>query len=150
MSRILHCPPGQHDMKHSIRLRVLYCRRCVWRVRIPEIRGGSFPTSVAAAASGSQVATGYYTGNDANDRDITGVGFNPEYVIISGINSGQSNQNGWFKGQSVPTTDLAGCYSSPGAKANVIESLITDGFTIGSDAEANKNGDTFEWIAFKP
>lgn len=96
-----------------------------------------------ALKAGSQVKTGSYTGNAVDGRSITGVGFNPVAVIIKVTDSANP---GVFRPAS-----LAGdnCIKwSVAGGANLIQSLITDGFTVGTDVTVNDSGRPYHWIAF--
>ena len=101
-------------------------------------------------ADGSQYFnTVLWTGNAANPRSITGVGFSPDFVWTKKRSSAQDHflfdvvrgsTNGNFyelrsnsqQSQGVPSTASTG-----------LRSLDSDGFTIGSDASVNTNNDTY-------
>jgi hypothetical protein len=113
----------------------------------------SNPSNTFAAASsfpGIRVASGSYTGNNTDSRAITGVGFQPDVVIVkSDDNAGVAE---------IRTSTMAGDLTKPmtGATAltsNLIQSLDSNGFTIGGAAASanpvNKNGSTFHWVAMK-
>ena len=93
----------------------------------------------------SLVQTGFYVGNGADDRPITGVGFRPDLVIVKAVNSGEPV---------LRTSTMTGD-ASKGAEAgaplavNVIQGLDADGFTVGTDNRVNQAGVTFHWIAFR-
>ena len=91
------------------------------------------------------IISGSYTGNDTDNRAITGVGFQPDAVIVKA----DTNQIGVIR-----TSTMSGDLSKPmtGATAlaaNLIQSLDSDGFTIGTDAKVNSNTVSYRWIAFK-
>jgi hypothetical protein len=104
--------------------------------------------SITAATSfpGIRVASGSYTGNGNDNRAITGVGFQPDVVIVkSDDNSGVSE---------IRTSTMAGDVTKPmtGATAltaNLIQSLDVNGFTLGSDNAVNRNSRAYHWVAFK-
>jgi hypothetical protein len=113
----------------------------------------SNPSNVFSAASsfpGIRVASGSYTGNNTDNRAITGVGFQPDVVIVkSADNAGVAE---------IRTSTMAGDVTKPmtgntALTANLIQSLDSDGFTIGGGGASanpvNKNGSTFQWTAFK-
>jgi hypothetical protein len=94
-------------------------------------------------ASGELVVSSY-TGNGADNRSITSVGFQPDYVIVmssvgkepvhrSSAQSGDSTL--WFKNVA-PT-------------ANLIQAFEANGFQVGSDDNVNKLGVTFHYNAWK-
>ncbi len=90
-------------------------------------------------------ASGYYTGNAADNRAITGVGFRPDVVIVKG-NTAQT--------AAIRTSTMSGDVSKPMAGAtaqlaDVIQSLDTNGFTVGLNARVNSAGVGYEWMAFR-
>jgi hypothetical protein len=108
--------------------------------------------SITAATSfpGIRVASGTYTGNNADNRAITGVGFQPDVVMIkSDDNAGVGV---------IRTSTMTGDNAKPltgttALTANLIQSLDSNGFTIGGAAASanpvNKNGSAYHWVAFK-
>ena len=90
-------------------------------------------------------ASGNYTGNAADGRGITGVGFRPDVVIVKG-NAGQT--------AAIRTSTMSGDVSKPVAGAtaqlaDVIQSLDADGFTVGLNARVNSANTGYEWVAFR-
>ena len=106
--------------------------------------------NAATSFPGIRVASGTYTGNNTDNRAITGVGFQPDVVIVkSDDNAGVAE---------VRTSTMAGDVTKPmtgttALTANLIQSLNSDGFTIGGGGASanpvNKNGSSFHWVAFK-
>ena len=108
--------------------------------------------SITAATSfpGIRVASGSYSGNNTDSRAITGVGFQPDVVIVkSDDNSGVSE---------IRTSTMTGDNTKPmtgttALTANLIQSLDANGFTIGGGGASanpvNKNGSAFHWVAMK-
>ena len=99
-----------------------------------------------AGAAQASMATGSYTGNGNDDRGITGVGFQPDVVIIKASDNAEEAV--------VRTSSMAGDNTKPlGNKealtADMIQSLDADGFTIGTDAMVNTTDKTYHWIAFQ-
>ena len=90
----------------------------------------------------ANVTSGTYTGNATDDRSITGVGFDPVAVIVKQTSSQQG------RGYSGNTGDSSNFMRSAAPAANGIQSLIADGFTIGTDATVNANTATYFWVAF--
>ena len=90
---------------------------------------------------------GSYTGNGSAGHAITGLGFQPNFILIKGITSADN----WFifdsaRGDSVTlNANLnAAEYADTG-----VTSFDSDGFTLGSGAGENRNGDTYIYMAFK-
>lgn len=109
----------------------------------------SNPSNTFTAASsfpGIRVASGSYTGNNVDNRAITGVGFQPDVVIVkSDDNAGVAE---------IRTSTMVGDLTKPmtGTTAlttNLIQSLDSDGFTVGKGAAVNKNATIFHWVAMK-
>ncbi len=90
-----------------------------------------------------QVATGSYAGNNADNRAITGVGFQPDLVIIQS----QDSQHPIVKTSAMAGDTALG--SSTTLTANLIQSLDADGFTVGSDSRVNSGTYSFYWIAMR-
>jgi hypothetical protein len=74
---------------------------------------------------------------------ITGVGFQPDIVIIK-ADAAQTPV--------IRTSSMVGDSTKPVLKvalaANLIQTLETDGFTLGTDAKVNSDGVTYYWSAF--
>ena len=92
-----------------------------------------------------QVAAGSFTGNGADNRGITGVGFQPDFVLIQSADSIEP----CFR-TSAMTGDQTFVHGSSSAlPANFIQSFDADGFTVGSDTHVNANLVVSHWIAVK-
>jgi hypothetical protein len=79
-----------------------------------------------------------YTGNAADDRSITGAGFQPQFALVKGL-------LGWpghirYKDQ---TGDNSFPLNSVDQFANRIQAFGSDGMTIGTDAGVNADLDSF-------
>jgi prepilin-type N-terminal cleavage/methylation domain-containing protein len=123
-------------------------------VSITSVEGDTTQTrteSVLMRAVGSvplgpiRLATGSYVGNKTNGTQITGIGFQPDVVIIKA----ERNRSGIIR-TSTMTGDVAKVLTSTGAlQTNRIESLDADGFTIGSHNDVNQNKQTYHWVAMR-
>jgi len=109
----------------------------------------SNPSNTFATASsfpGIRVASGSYTGDGNDNRAITGVGFQPDVVIVkSDDNSGVAE---------IRTSTMTGDATKPmtgatGLTANLIQSLDATGFTLGNDNAVNRNARAYHWVAMK-
>lgn len=95
-----------------------------------------------------QMQTGYYVGTGTDNFAITGLGFQPNLVIIKDDTAG-GNDGANFK-----TSAMSGEVSSALADtdvdvaSNAIQSLDSDGFTLGTDADVNAANIRFTWTAF--
>ena len=101
---------------------------------------------ITLANDSGVMAHGSYTGNGSDDRSITGVGFKPDIVFVFNDVSGESHI--------VRTKDMAGDLTaglnqSAADAANKVQSLDSDGFTIGSHNAVNSNTKVYYWLAFK-
>src|SRR3954451_23266106 len=109
----------------------------------------SNPSNSFTASSsfpGIRVASGSYTGSGVDNRAITGVGFQPDVVLVkSDDSSGVAD---------IRTSTMAGDNTKPmtgntALTANLIQSLDSNGFTLGDDNAVNRNNRTYHWVAFK-
>jgi len=99
---------------------------------------------IAVQSSAGAIACGRYTGNGVDNRNITGVGFQANSVVLKAANAQQScwrhvaeagdNTTGWTYVNELP---------------NLIQALQTDGFQVGSDNRANQNTIVFDWWAVR-
>jgi uncharacterized repeat protein (TIGR01451 family) len=101
--------------------------------------------AAAPAGAAMQVKTGSYVGDGQNDRAVTGLGFQPDVVIV---------KNGSTGSTMVRTATMAGDISkalgtASGLESGHIKSLDADGFTVGTRSEVNQNGATIYWVAFE-
>nr|MDJ0928761.1 DUF4347 domain-containing protein [Gammaproteobacteria bacterium] len=92
-----------------------------------------------------QMQTGSYVGDGTDARGITGLGFQPDFIIIKSESGAYSTV--------VRTSSMVGDATKPlvgGSPvfANGIESLDADGFTLGTDGRVNAGGETYHWTAF--
>ena len=94
-----------------------------------------------------RVATGTFTGNGADDRAITGVGFQPDVVILRNASSGSASAV--FRTSTMVGDVSKRVVDTAGLTANLIQSLDADGFTLGSASDVNNNTHTFFWVALK-
>lgn len=101
-----------------------------------------------AHAATFSVQTGYYIGNATDNRAITGLGFSPDMVLIKDNTSAGSDGILW------KTSAVAGetTYKLGEAEAtlgtNAIQSLDSDGFTIGTNTDVNSSNIMYYWVAF--
>jgi hypothetical protein len=90
-----------------------------------------------------KIKVGEYTGNGSDNRDITGVGFQPEYVLLQTYNGGDQviQRSDQMVGDN--SIDFYGALV-----ANRIQSLISDGFQVGNDARVNQSDTPDEMYAY--
>jgi hypothetical protein len=108
----------------------------------------SFRVNPVSAAT-FQMQTGYYLGDGSDNRAVTGVGFQPDLVIIK-----DDNTNGIY-GAVWKSSNMTGENSSLLADAiadiatDAIQSLDSDGFTLGTHGDVNAANVRFTWIAYR-
>lgn len=85
-----------------------------------------------------------YTGDGINDRQFTGLNFNPDGVITmkEGPTRVLFRTTGHSGDQSAPFTNTS-------RESNLIQALITDGFELGSDGDVNADGTVYYYVAWK-
>ncbi|MGB2713372.1 MAG: C25 family cysteine peptidase [Vicinamibacterales bacterium] len=93
----------------------------------------------------AQILSGSYTGDGVDNRSITGLGFQPDVLIIKGDNT----QIGVIRTSTMTGDNAKPMTGGTALTANLIQSLDPAGFTIGNDARVNSNGIEYYWIAFK-
>lgn len=108
--------------------------------------GGTLLSALTAAnAACSKLGT--YTGDGAANKSITGVGFEPNFLIVITHSAG----NIWFKtagmGANSQSRGFAGYYG-----ADMLISFNADGFGIGDGTgmdNPNTNGTVYSYIALR-
>ena len=105
------------------------------------VPGGAPPPPPPATT----IASGTYAGNSTDDRAFTGLGFQPDIVMIRGSAPGIPAV--------IRTSTMAGGlakdFSNSGFTADTIQSLDADGFTVGTSAGVNEFGRSYEFVAIK-
>lgn len=90
------------------------------------------------------MSVGSYTGNEVDNRTITGIGFTPDVVFIKNATSALDavyNHTESYEDYS--------CFFSDTANAvNHIQKLQSDGFQIGNSTNVNTSSGTIFWVAF--
>lgn len=110
--------------------------------------GGTY-NYIAFRSGGGTFAQGSYTGNVTAGTNITGLGFQPDTVVIKNSTSATANNR-----RSIIYTDkhfgnLASYLSDSVADAtNMVQGMVTDGFTLGAGSNTNESGTTMYWFAF--
>ena len=95
--------------------------------------------------TGAGVQTSY-TGNGTDNRAITGLGFQPTFMLVKAISGNQQfvGRNGAMTG------DDSIIYAPSSANAaNIIQSLDSDGFTVGTAGSINTNTRVYHYLALK-
>lgn len=91
--------------------------------------------------------TGTLTGNGSDNRSITGIGFEPAFVLIknstNSVNFAVRCRFGSFPG------DAATDFLNTGFAADAIQAAEADGFQLGTSTAVNENGSTMLYVALK-
>lgn len=93
----------------------------------------------------SKVVTGSYTGNGADNRNITGLGITPSFEWIKRSSATESV----WRNDAV-SGDRTLYWGTNNPVSNRIQSLIADGFQVGTNSEVNNNGSTYYYLALMP
>ncbi|TXG76234.1 hypothetical protein E6Q11_05020 [Candidatus Dojkabacteria bacterium] len=91
------------------------------------------------------MTTGTYTGNNTNNRQIMGLGFQPDVVIIKQNNATQYSVMRTSMMQGNVSAYLSTNSANP---TDAIINLTNDGFTLGTNTAVNANGGEYHWQAF--
>ena len=109
------------------------------------------PGAVTATASSeeatvtAQVQVGTYTGNGVDGHQITGLGFQPAFLLVK---AGSGTLQAVMAHQDFPAGESRDFNFPADQETDCIKSLDADGFTVGDDVKVNQDGVTYHWIAF--
>jgi len=101
---------------------------------------------VAWKATPREVSVGSYVGNSVDRRDITGLGYRPEYVMVKAW----STTTGVHRPASLGTSASALRFSNNANLNNSVQQIEADGFELGTNGAVNAGGTTYYWTAFGP
>ena len=96
-------------------------------------------------AESTYVKSGTYVGNGVDGRPITGLGFQPDVVLVKS----EGDEIATLRTATMPAGRSKEMIDASALAANEIASLDPDGFTVGSAAEVNREGVAYYWVAFK-
>jgi len=135
---------------------LLYCGASVMAILANDAAAGkillSGGTSAPTWGTRVQMATGTYAGNNAATQGITGVGFQPKFVII--LPQGTGVVFGWKTDQQSTYAFKSDAAAGGGTyyMEDHIVTLGADGFTVGDGTgdynQFNATGTTYTYIAF--
>jgi hypothetical protein len=95
--------------------------------------------------SGHRMVCGTYTGDGADGRTITGLGFAPALVMVKAATAEPLvMRSATMTGDASKIPAEAAAFS-----ADRIQSLDADGFTLGADPDVNGGGTTYHYVAFE-
>jgi len=101
---------------------------------------------MAWGGDATDIKTGSYAGNGADNRGITGVGFQPAWVVVFGTQNAHARHKMNSTGAAVDTGQY---FTALANAADSIQSLDADGFTIGTSTDVNAAGQTYHFVAIK-
>jgi fibro-slime domain-containing protein len=99
---------------------------------------------VAFQANADAFGVGSYSGNGIDNRDITGLTFGPDYVIVMP----EDSYRAWHYSAVMPV-DRATPLDDSEPSDNRIQRLLPDGFQVGSSSDTNRTGGRFHFAAWK-
>jgi hypothetical protein len=99
---------------------------------------------VAFQAAPGALKVGTYTGTGPDNRSVTGVGFQPEFVITLPAAGGAFTGFPWFRSSTMPPDRAYDCDAN--GVANKIQIMEADGFQVGS--EQNLNAADYHYVAW--
>jgi len=93
---------------------------------------------------------GTYIGDGGDDRDVTGIGFQPDYVWIkrSSAESSSAESAAVHRASSL-AGDATLRFGNQANGSDEIQALLPDGLQVGADPAVNFDGDTYYYVAFK-
>ncbi len=92
-----------------------------------------------------KVEVGSYLGNNTDNRNLTNVGLDPQFVAIR-ANDTATARAGSYRSSAL-TGDSSHLYSAATNVADRIQALLTGGFQLGRGAEVNANNVTYHYLA---
>jgi hypothetical protein len=96
-----------------------------------------------------RVKHGTYTGTGSS-LAITGLGFSPDLVIVRRTgNTDTGTVYMYYTTSAMPAGKTANFRGDVAYENGIITSLDSDGFTVGTPASVNYNGDTYYYLAVK-
>lgn len=98
-----------------------------------------------AIGASANLFVGTYTGDGVDNKNITGVGFRPGWVLVK-TNAGGSSA---IQRPSLANGDSASTFANAAFTANLIQSLSTDGFQVGANSAVNTNLAVYHYLCFK-
>ncbi len=108
---------------------------------LPQVNASGVTYWWVAMKAGANLAVGTYTGNGADNRNITGVGFQPDWVVSMGDGQADMFRPGPLTG------DKSYAITGTGSQANRLQALLVDGFQLGSHNNVNQSGRAYHWFA---
>ena len=111
-------------------------------------RNGDVYHYVAFNDVGASIKTGSYSGDGNDNRNIGGVGFQPDYLMVRANHTQATGKEGAHRPASL-TGDNSLPFDGSSVTSNQIQAFQPDGFQLGTNPEVNDAGVTFHYIAFR-
>lgn len=105
------------------------------------------PAVKKVKAATFEMQTGYYVGNATDNRPITGIGFQPDLVLIKD-NTTAGNDGILWKTSAMTGETTTKFEAETDLATNAIQSLDSNGFTLGTNGDINTNQVHHFWAAF--
>ena len=99
---------------------------------------------IAVRVVPGESAVGGYGGNGADDRNITGLGFSPAYVLVLPVGPHPVVQR-----SSAMPGDFSLDFDQAAGDADRIQALLATGFQVGASPDVNGAGQTYHYVAWK-
>ena len=90
--------------------------------------------------------TGSFTGNSTDNRTLSGVGFQPDLVIILGTDA---NVNAHFRTSAMGANESISIRGDAPSVTDAIKTFTIDGFTLGISSVVNNTGTNYVYFAVK-
>lgn len=92
---------------------------------------------------------GTYTGDGLDNKNISGVGFQPEFVLVKNSTSATTaNRSSAISSLETYGDNATAIGDTTASAANIIQGFHSDGFQVGTSVRANESGATFYYAAF--
>ena len=91
---------------------------------------------------------GSYAGNSTDNTVISGVGFDPNLVIVKNGTNTTANNTYAFMNLTQSYGNNSSYFSATANLVNMIKGLETDGFKLGTDVKVNTTSNTYYYLAF--
>ena len=104
---------------------------------------------VAFKTTSGSMIEGTYTGNGADGRNMTGLGFQPDFMLTKNATSTNAARRNPVMNFTETNGDNS-CFigAATANQTDSIQLLQSDGFQLGTADQANRNGDGYYYVAF--
>lgn len=114
---------------------------------VNNVSGGIY-NFFAFKESAGAVKQGSFTGDGLDNRNITGVGFLPDLVIVKNSTSATTgNRNPLMITEDIFGEGAVGLGATSAVTTNTIQNLNSDGFQVGTSGLMNQSGATMYYLA---